>query len=80
MAESEFYPLDIDYDENAVVKTLGVTKDTKKVCVYDNSLEPYFWIFNDNIEKHKEEILKIRDEEQDAYVTKIEVHEKQAKW
>jgi len=76
MAEIEFYPLDIDYDENAVVKILGVTKDSKKVCVYDNSLEPYFWVFNNNIEKHKEEILKIKDEEQDAYVTKIEAHEK----
>ena len=39
-------------------------------------MQPYLWVFNDNIEKHKEEILKIKDEEQNVYVTKIEIQEK----
>ncbi len=76
MAQTEFYPLDIDYDENAVVKILGVTRDNKKVCIYDDSVQPYFWAFNHDIEEYKDKILKIRDEEQDVYVTKTEMHEK----
>ena len=78
MAQTEFYPLDIDYDENAVVKILGVTRDNKKVCIYDDSVQPYFWAFNHDIEEYKDKILKIRDEEQDVYVTKTEMLNRQA--
>ena len=53
MVTIEFYPLDIDYDINAVIKLIGTTKDNKKVCVYDDNFKPYFWIFNKEVNKLK---------------------------
>ncbi len=73
MVKIEFYPLDIDYDEEAVIKLLGITKDGKKVCVYDNGFKPYFWIFN-NVEKLKNKISNIN--ENGIHVTNVEMHNK----
>ena len=74
--EIEFYPLDIDYDNNSVIKLIGTTKDGKKACVYDDSFRPYFWIFNDDVDKIKDKISKISNNIENIYVTNVEVHNK----
>jgi len=74
MVKIEFYPLDIDYDENAVIRLIGTTKDKKKVCVYDESFKPYFWVFNGDVEKLKDKISKINNN--GVYVKDVEINNK----
>ena len=77
METIEFYPLDIEYDNDAVIRLIGKTTDNKTVCAYDDSLKPYFWAFNDNIEKLKDKISKIKNEEENVYVTNVEIQNKE---
>jgi len=76
MVSMQFYPLDIDHDEQGVIRLIGTTKDHEKICVYDDSFLPYFWLVGDNVEKHKENISKIKNEDESVYVIKVEVHDK----
>ena len=60
-----FYPIDIDFNNHGIIRIFGTTRDGKKICVYDDSLKPYFWILGDkNIEKIKNKIedLEFEDE------------------
>ncbi|MEK6933071.1 MAG: DNA-directed DNA polymerase [Nanoarchaeota archaeon] len=74
MASLEFYPLDIDFDEEGVIRLVGITKNNEKVCVYDGSFKPYFWIINNEPEKIKNDMLKISED--GVKVLDAEVHEK----
>ncbi len=74
MDSVEFYPLDIDFDENAVIRLIGTTRNGKNVCAYDDSLKPYFWIFGKDLDKAKEKISKF--DEDNVYVMGTEPHNK----
>src|SRR3989344_2959015 len=60
-----FYPIDVDFNNHGIIRIFGTTRDGKKICVYDDSLKPYFWILGDkDIEKIKNKIedLEFEDE------------------
>ncbi|MEK6835328.1 MAG: DNA-directed DNA polymerase [Nanoarchaeota archaeon] len=59
-----FYPIDLDFNSHGIVRIFGTTKDGKKICVYDDSLKPYFWVFDDNIDKIKNKINNLELEEE----------------
>jgi len=74
MEESKvsFYPIDIDYDNNGVIRVLGSTKDGKRVCVYDDNLKPYFWVFgNKDLNKIAKKINEIKIEDNDVIKTEL---------
>jgi len=69
----EFYPVDIDFNNQGIIRVFGTTKKNEKICVYDDSLKPYFWVFDDNIEKVKKKIdnLDLENDEFKIISTKI---------
>lgn len=81
MVKVEFFPLDVDYisgaSGRAVLRIFGRTLDEKRVCIYDDSFEPYFYVLPTKKEDirglmEKLLLLKTRDGERLAYVTKAE--------
>ena len=57
-----FYPVDLYFNSQGTVRIFGTTPDRKKICVYDNSLKPYFWILGDEKIKKKIDEIKLDDE------------------
>ena len=70
-----FYPIDLDFNTQGTVRIFGTTTDKKKICVYDNSLKPYFWVFNDNVEKAKKKIDNLKLEE-DFEILSTKIYDK----
>lgn len=70
----KFYPLDIDYTNG--IRIFGKTKDNKKIVVFDNSLNPYFYAILDDQDPKKmlKEIESLKEEEN--YVVKAEILDK----
>jgi DNA polymerase I/DNA polymerase-2 len=59
-----FYPIDVDYEskEKATIKLIGRTTEGKKIELYDDSLQPYFWVIaKKNTEQLKENIEKMKN-------------------
>lgn len=81
----QFFPLDIDYVTNSVgkgvIRLFGRTIKEEKICVLDDSFEPYFWVIPksktvvDEFRKKIEEI-KVKEKDSLSFVTKTEIHEK----
>ncbi|MEK6835829.1 MAG: DNA-directed DNA polymerase [Nanoarchaeota archaeon] len=70
-----FYPIDIDFDSQGIIRVIGTTKDGKKVCVYDDTFKPYFWVFgNEDLDKIAKKMNEI--EIDDNKVIKIEIFDK----
>ena len=47
MVSIRFFPVDIDYTEEnneSVIRIFGRTEDGKRIAVFDESLNPYFWV------------------------------------
>src|SRR3989344_5909629 len=77
-----FYPIDIDYITGtsgaAVIRIFGKTPDGKRICVYDDTFQPYFYV----LPKKKEAIgrlidqlltIKVKERDRIAFVTKEEL-------
>ena len=70
-----FYPIDLDFNTQGTVRIFGTTTDKKKICVYDNSLKPYFWVFDDNTDKAKKKIDNLKLEE-DFEILSTKIYDK----
>ncbi|MEK6862902.1 MAG: DNA-directed DNA polymerase [Nanoarchaeota archaeon] len=70
-----FYPIDVDFNTQGIIRIFGTTIDSKKICVYDESLKPYFWVFNDNIDKTKKKIDNLMLDE-DFQILNTSIHDK----
>ena len=85
LAKIRFYLLDIDYkekDDKAAVYLYGRTHEGQRVCVIDDSFEPYFYAVPKDsgdaaIARLSEQIKKIKVEkgENDFFATKAQRHE-----
>lgn len=85
MPKVQFFPVDIDYvtkaGGKAKVRIFGKTTDGKRVCVFDNNLEPYFWILpKENVNlanfRKKIEAINVKEAGRTAFVVKTELHDK----
>ena len=72
--EIDFFPLDIDYVEGirAEIRIFGRTLDGKRICVIDKNFDPYFWIISDKVEKIREKVESIRDEDYEVLRTEMD--------
>jgi len=78
----EFYPLDVGYETNVdgkgAILLFGRTTTGQKICVFDTTYEPYFYVFakhRDAMKHLKESIeaLKIEQDHHISFVTKVEI-------
>lgn len=85
MEKIQFFPMDIDSVTNPVgkgmIRLFGRTTNGERVCVLDDSFEPYFWVIpkeRTEVEKFREKIdgIKVKDKDRLAFVTRTEIHEK----
>lgn len=75
--EINFYPIDIDFNKEGLIRIFGTTMSGEKICVYDDSLKPYFWVFNDkNIEKIKKKIDNLKINDEDSIILNTSIHDK----
>lgn len=77
--QTEFFPLDIDYDnkENSI-KLFGRTKEGKKIIVEDSSVKSYFWVIpKKDAEKIRKQIEKLsyKSDDKTYKVLKSEIEE-----
>jgi DNA polymerase, archaea type len=85
MLHTEFFLLDVDYVTGStgrgIIRLFGRTVDEKRVCVYDDHFEPYFYV----LPRQKQEIralmeklkaLKINEPSRIAHVTRVELEKK----
>ncbi len=81
MVSVEFFPIDVDYvtspSGRGIIRIFGRTLDEKRVCIFDDSFEPYFYVLPRKTEDirmliEKLMALKVRDNERLAYVTRAE--------
>jgi DNA polymerase elongation subunit (family B) len=70
-----FYPVDIDFNSRGIIRIFGTTINGEKICVYDDSLKPYFWVFDDDTNKIKEKIDNLELEE-DFEILNINTYDK----
>ncbi len=73
-----FYPFDIEYktiSDKPVIHLYGKTAEGKKICITDNSFEPYLWaIPKTNITDLERELKTIKIE--GAEIVRTEIHKK----
>ncbi len=70
-----FYPIDLDFNSQGTIRVFGTTADGKKICVYDDSLKPYFWVFNHDANKVKKKIDDLKLDEE-FNILSTSVHQK----
>ena len=70
-----FYPIDLDFNSQGTIRVFGTTADGKKICVYDDSLKPYFWVFNHDANKVKKKIDNLKLDEE-FNILNTSVHQK----
>ncbi|MEK6906970.1 MAG: DNA-directed DNA polymerase [Nanoarchaeota archaeon] len=70
-----FYPIDLDFNTRGTIRVFGTTADGKKICVYDDSLKPYFWVFNHDANKVKKKIDDLKLDEE-FNILSTSVHQK----
>ena len=78
----DFFPIDISSETNAsgkeAILLFGRTKDGEKICVFDLSYEPYFYVFPKMREaitslKTRIEVIKIEQDNNLSFVTNVEL-------
>src|SRR3989338_5481645 len=73
-----FFPVEVSYkviDGVPVIHMYGLAADGSKVCVIDDSFEPYFWVLNAN--KESVDAISVARGNSDVRVKRVEAHEKQ---
>lgn len=83
MPKIQFYPLDVQYKvirERPVVYLYGRTTNDERVCVTDNSIEPYFYIIPKTREivdlQKKLEKVRVEKNEKEYKITRTEIVDK----
>ena len=85
MAKIQFFPMDIDSVTNPIgkgmIRLFGRTIKGERVCILDDSFEPYFWIIPKSKTevdrfRRKIEAVKVKENDRLSFVTKTEVYEK----
>ncbi len=85
MVKVEFFPIDLDYYDNSahrpVIRIFGRTLDGKRVCVLDDSFNPYFYVAAKSKESigkiiSRAESIKINENGRIAHVIKTEIVKK----
>ena len=71
MVKKEFYPLDFEYDNVGHVVIYGKTTGNERIVVKDDSIKPFFYVFENG--KKAEEIENIRVNEEIQSGAKAEV-------
>src|SRR3989344_5464493 len=75
MVELSFFPIDIDYVDKEIkaeIRLFGRTEKGERICVIDKNFRPYFWVISKDIDKIKDKIESIKNEDYEVTGTEID--------
>jgi len=76
MVKKEFYPLDFGYDNTGNVVIYGKTTGNERIVVKDDSIKPFFYVFENGKKAGEIENVRIKEENKIYKVLKTEIVKK----